>query len=64
MQGRTFKNLINSIFLQCYLFVVIIVLPIYFYITNDNVKYEIDLGEKRELKTEIEVTDPDKYFKD
>lgn len=62
MQGRSIKNLINSIFSSMLFIAVIIVLPIYFYITNDNVKYEIDLGEKRELKTEIEVTDPDKYF--
>ena len=62
MQGRNIKNLINSIFSSMLFIAVIIVLPIYFYITNDNVKYEIDLGEKRELKTEIEVADPDKYF--
>ena len=62
MQERTIKNLINSIFSSLLFIIVIIVLPIYFYITSDGVKYEVDLGEKRELKTEIEVTDEDKYF--
>ena len=62
MEGRNIKNLINSIFSSLLFIVVIIILPIYFYITNDNVKYEIDLGEKRELKTELEVKDADKYF--
>ena len=62
MEGRNIKILINSIFSSMLFIAVIILLPIYFYVTNDNVKYEIDLGEKRELKTEIEVKDPDKFF--
>ena len=62
MQERSIKKIINSIFSSILFVGVIVLLPIYFYLTNDGVKYEIDLGEKRELKIEIEVKDQDKYF--
>lgn len=62
MQFIDIKKFINSLISSIVFIIVIIFVPLYFYITNDGVKYEVDLGEKRTMRSEIEVKEGDKFF--
>ena len=62
MEIKSIKKGISSFVTTIIFIAVIVVLPLYFYITNDGKKYEVDLGEKRELKTEVEVINVDSFF--